>query len=253
MQFLILINYNAPELIELWLENIRDAKSTINVILVNNSPEKDEFLKNLDDVFYYIEDAHNNGYASAVNSGFRVVDQSEAVVAVVNPDISPNATALQEMMELVGDDEIISPQVANSFTGEIEIAPMFGNFYSEIINRILRRRLNYNLSTNYQSFSGSCWVCKKSTFNKIGVMYNQGFLYGEEREYSYRAKLLGVSVKIISGIRFVHKTSYSVTKSITKAKKENLRFKNMLDFYERQTLSPSTKLIIQITRFLFLK
>ena len=175
MQFLILINYNTPELIELWLQAIRDSSSVINVILVNNSPEKDKFLKNIDGVYHYIEDADNGGYAAAVNSGFRVVDEGNAVFAVVNPDITPNVISLQELMALVTDDEIISPQVINSYTGEAELAPMFGSFYSEMINKILRRRLGYCLSLNYQSFSGACWVCKKSTFEKIGLMYSRGF------------------------------------------------------------------------------
>ncbi|MBI5127739.1 oligosaccharide flippase family protein [Candidatus Roizmanbacteria bacterium] len=171
---------------------------------------------------YFIDNTIlNRGYAAGVNAGLKkALKDGCDLFIIANPDISLNRLNEMNLLEAKKHFDIwgfaMNQDGKTYFGGEIDRWRMSGG----LIVKKPRKRFQ-----PVDFVSGSLMVIKKSVIDKIGFLDTTYFLYYEEVDYCYRARLAELKVGIDSNISYDH---FEVSK--TNSSKNYYLFKNRVKF-----------------------
>ncbi len=210
----IVVNYNGGRLLENCLRSLFETKFTpIEVIVVDNGSTDGS----ADLVAFRFPSAklirlpRNEGYSVANNLGIRAA-RGEYLV-LLNSDIEVNPEWLSILVKVAQQKPevaFLQPKILflekgdtiNSAGNEIHFAG-FG-----ICRGIGVRDLGqYDRSEEIGYASGACVMVSRKALDEIGLLDEIFFAYGEDKDWGWRAKMMGYTSMYVPAARVYHKWS----------------------------------------------
>lgn len=198
---------------------IKDGEEIL--VIDNNSPDNSfKKLKNNFNNIKIIKSKINGGYASGHKIAVEyAIHKNFELLWILNNDLTVREDTLSELisaylMHGVGIYGSISlksekPDIINFGGGSTEdISKPFN--YNDYENFSLK---DYNIETRFravQSVEGSSLLIPTKIIKKHGFMSEQYFMYGEETDYCYRLKRLGIKSYVVPKSIVIHKGSESM-------------------------------------------
>ena len=252
---IIIVNWNAKELLKNCLtsiyENTKDIKFEIIVVDNNSSDDscimlKDRYADKKD--FKLIENKDNKGFAGANNQAIRIA-KGKAIL-LLNPDTIINGDVIHKTYKCLFNEVklgVAGCKVLNP-DGTLQLAcrrmaprPKDAFFKLFGISKLFKKNKNltrYNLThvsedefLDVDSVSGCFLMIKKEVIDKIGLLDETFFMYGEEMDWCMRAKKAGYIVRYCPVGTIIHYKGESSKQLGTKATYEFYRA--MIIFYNK--------------------
>lgn len=252
---IIIVNWNARELLKKCLNSIyKNVKDIIFEIIIvdNNSSDgscnmlRDEYKNK--DRFKLIENKDNKGFAGANNQAVKIA-KGKAIL-LLNPDTIINEDVIDRTYEYLISKEnlgIAGCKVLNP-DGTLQLAcrrmaprPKDAFFKLFGISKLFKKNKNltrYNLThvsedefLDVDSVSGCFLMIKREVIDKIGLLDETFFMYGEEMDWCMRAKKAGYIVRYCPVGTIIHYKGESSKQLGTKATYEFYRA--MIIFYNK--------------------
>lgn len=220
--FVTILTFNSEKTIEQLLETCLPLKSKFNFIVIDNKStdstvskvKKYNFAK-------LIQNKKNLGFSAGNNIGIKYALKNGAdVVFLLNPDTIIPADFLKRFNEttkelLVSSEVgILGPKIYDekgkiwSVGGKIDkkrYSAYLVGFGSEDIGQYSVQSIDY--------ISATAIFIKKEVFEKIGLLREDYFLYYEDVDFCFRARIGGFKLAIDSNISIIHHASSSVGKN----------------------------------------
>lgn len=216
---IIILNWNAKQLLLDCLKSIYENTKSVNyeiIVVDNNSSDnsceavKEQFKDKSN--LSLIENKENKGFASGNNQA--VKEAKGKAVLLLNPDTLINGDVIGKVYEcLLNDQElgVAGCKVLNP-DGTLQLAcrrmapkPKDAFFKLFGISRLFKKNkkfTRYNLTNisedeflDVDSVSGCFLMMKKEVIDKIGLLDETFFMYGEEMDWCMRAKKAGYAVR----------------------------------------------------------
>lgn len=203
------VNWNSGELIKKTLESLA-AQALDEIFVIDNSSKDFSPLIAETLGFEVLKNSKNVGYAAAANQAMRYAESKKADFALItNPDVTLQEGAVKFLAQVLDRDAkaaAASPLVVSEKTGLVEAAWYELNFRHLIAaphgkNDSLQ---NYASTLSVPAIAGVSWMLKLDAFKKIGNFNEEFFLYHEDIEWCYRAKLSGYSVVLVPEAKAYH-------------------------------------------------
>lgn len=213
---IVIINWKTPDLLAKCLDSIRELDSNFenfeHLVVDNNSG--DGSVEMLKERFPYVSvtaNTDNLGFSKACN---QVIPGAKGkYVLLLNPDavVTENAiTNLVNFMEAHPDCATAGPKVLNA-DGTLQLAcrrsfpSLEASFYRlTYLSRLFpknARLAKYNLTDadpdatiEVDALSGSCMIVRKDVIDKIGLLDEDIFMFGEDIDWCWRMKEAGWKV-----------------------------------------------------------
>ena len=213
---IVIINWKTPDLLAKCLDSIKEVDQNFDsfehLVVDNNSG--DGSVEMLREKYPYVAvtaNSDNLGFSKACN---QVIPEAKGkYVLLLNPDaiITENAiTNLVNFMEEHPDCATAGPKVLNA-DGTLQLAcrrsfpSLEASFYRlTYLSRIFPnnpRLAKYNLTDadpdktiEVDALSGSCMIVRKDVIDKIGLLDEDIFMFGEDIDWCWRMKEAGWKV-----------------------------------------------------------
>ncbi|WP_236687713.1 glycosyltransferase family 2 protein [Candidatus Nitrosotenuis cloacae] len=213
---IIILNYNAGELLLNCLESVfRTAYDNIEVIVVDNA-SKDQSHKKCKEKFdkiKLIENKQNLGYCEGNNVGIR--EASGEFIVILNPDTTVDHNWIIELIsayrkhgEGLYQPKIISLYEENILQSTGNMIHLFGFGFArdkgipDIHQQKEIERIGYA--------SGTCLFTSQQVIKKIGLFDSFLFLYHDDLDLGWRAAQLGIRSYYVPLATIYHAESYSL-------------------------------------------
>lgn len=215
-----IVTFNSSHQIEDCVKALADRGSDIKIRIRDNgsTDSTPTLLKELaasghiDDLILAQENA---GFAIAVNDVIR--HSGDDQILLLNPDVRVGFDAIQVMLEEVNHDStlgLVAPLVRGgedisvmSAGRQPRLWPMFTH-YSGLSRAFPRfktlkgRHLFHSDHSHEDQFvewtSGCCVLIPRSTIDRVGLLSERWFMYGEDTEYCQRVLDAGLRIKVLS-------------------------------------------------------
>jgi GT2 family glycosyltransferase len=209
---IVIVNWRTPRLLRGCLQAINNdiAKNSFEIFVVDNN-SKDESLSILKNEFPYvltIANADNVGFSKACN---QVIPQAQGeYVLLLNPDTIVVENAISILATFLDNNEVcgaVGPKVLNA-DGTLQLAcrrafpsPAAAFFRLTYLSRLFPGHPvfgKYNMTyadpekaIEVDALSGSCMMVKKKVIDKIGLLDEDIFMFGEDIDWCWRIKKAG--------------------------------------------------------------
>lgn len=218
---IIILNYNAGELLSDCIESIFKTKyDNYEVILVDNA-STDKSYKKCKEKFnkiHLIENKKNLGYCEGNNVGIR--EAKGQYVAILNPDTKVEPNWLDELVSAYRKygDALYQPKIL-AFENRIfetagNMLQIFGFGYPK--GRGERDERQYDEPGKIGYASGACLFTSMKVLNKIGYFDPFLFLYHDDLEIGWRAAQRGIKSLYVPSTTIYHLASYNLKWSAQK-------------------------------------
>lgn len=203
------INWNSGELIKKALGSL-STQALDEIFVIDNSSRDFSPLIAQTLGFRVIKNSKNVGYAAAANQAMRYAESKDAsLVLITNPDIMLTKNAVKFLAQaLIEDSEAAaaSPLVISEKTGLVEAAWYEFNFRHLIVmpHGEGKSPQSYASTLSVPAISGVSWMLKLSAFKKIGEFNEEFFLYHEDIEWCYRARMSGYRLILVPDAKVYH-------------------------------------------------
>lgn len=256
----VLLNYNGLSFLKNCLKTIRtQTYKNIEIIVVdNNSTDGSQhYIKRLSNIIL-IENSGNYGYAKANNIGVKAA--TGKFVLILNNDTELFPDSIDELVQSYEDKTILIPlqlHLKNKEKREILSLGVGVDVYG----------YPYNIKLNPDRVfyaDGAAIFVKKSDFVKIGGFDEKLFIFFEDIDLSWRARIYGYKIKQCATSRVYHhgggyceygqgKDRY-VTSMFRRYHNEKNAIRNILKNYSIAFVIPvlSTLIVFHTFEFIFL-
>lgn len=214
---IIIVNWNTRELLADCLQSVYETvhDCLFEVFVVDNASTDGSAAmvrERFPDV-RLIENADNVGFARANNQAIR--ESVGKYVLLLNPDavlFDDAATALVLVLETLPHVGIVSPQLLNPDGTLQESWNHFPTLFREIpfVNRLIRRgpgpAIDVGCLTVHEVdwVSGACFLIRRQVLDSIGGLDESFWLYTEETDFCYRARIHGHRVAFVADAHVRH-------------------------------------------------
>ena len=212
--FVIILNYNGKDFLKKCLESVYlDDYPNKEVVVVDNNSQDNSF----DEArvayarFHFIKNTKNIGFSAGNNVAIRwAIEKKADFVFLLNNDALLGKGAIKNLVdEMQNNPELgmVSPLI---YFGKSKKIWFSGGRINWLKMRVEHR--NSQLNTDY--ITGCAMMIRESVFRKIGLLDEKYFLYYEDADFSYRAKLNGFGLKVIKTAEVYHfeKSSENINK-----------------------------------------
>ncbi len=230
----IIVNYNVRDFLENALTSVRQAVKGIEaeVIVVDNASD-DGSVEMVGKKFPEVRTIANDtnlGFAAANNIALRV--SSGRYILLLNPDTVVQEDTFQTIVgfmdahpdagmagcRILNPDGSLQPACRRSFpTPWVAFTKISGlsALYPEsrIFGRYNLGYLDPDVSCEVDAISGSFMTIRRETYEQVGGLDEEYFMYGEDLDWCYRVKQAGWKVYYVSGTRIIHYKGESVRRS----------------------------------------
>ena len=212
---IIILSYKSKEHLKVLLPSVfgsegvsfgvdNSARYTAEVIVVDNGSQ-DGTLQWLQATSYPLQAIPNGntGFASGNNIGIK--KSSGKYILLLNPDTKLEPNTLKEMLDFMEsrEDVGISGCKLIKADGKLDLAcrRRFPNPWNSFQRLFLKNNQNYNYSDisedqsmEVDSVVGAFLLIRRSVIDKIGLLDEQFFMYGEDLDWCWRCKESGFKV-----------------------------------------------------------
>lgn len=233
MLSVIIVNYNVKYYLEQCLEAVHRASQGLQVeILVVDNLSTDGSVSYLRERFpkvIFIENKVNLGFARANNQAIRM--SSGKYVLLLNPDTLITERTLNDFVEfmeahpeaggvgayMLRTDGTFAPEsrrgLPTPFVAFCKMSGLAALFpKSRVFGRYYMRYLSENEVSEIEIISGACMLLRREALNKVGLLDEDFFMYGEDIDLSYRI-LKGGYKNYFLPTRMLHYKGESTVKS----------------------------------------
>lgn len=223
---IIIVNWNSAKQLFNCLKSIEnlDNKNYISSVIVIDNASIDSSLLQLEDLdipLKIIKNSCNKGFAAACNQG-ALVSNAEYIL-FLNPDtkvfeisISKPIDVLNKLIDekfgicgiqLVNDNGNISPSCSRFPSAKCILATMFGLQYlfPKTFPKQLMLEWDHCNSRTVDQVMGAFFLIRRSLFEELEGFDERFFVYFEEVDLSWRAKLKGWNSYYLSDAQVYHK------------------------------------------------
>jgi O-antigen biosynthesis protein len=230
---IVIVNYNVKYFLEQCLSSVRRACETTDaeVFVVDNN-SVDGSVKMVKEKFpevILIENKDNTGFAKANNQAIRLAKGE--YVLVLNPDTVVEDDTFSRTIEFMdahsdagglgvkmidGKGNFLPESKRGLPTPSVAFYKIFGlsRFFpkSKIFGKYHMGYLDENETNPVEILSGAFMLLRKSVLDKIGLLDETFFMYGEDIDLSYRIILAGYKNYYFPGTRIIHYKGESTKK-----------------------------------------
>lgn len=219
---IVSVNWNQPELTRIMLNSLRKTSyPELDIWVVDNGSSKGN-LKELKAEFpevNFVISPENLGFAGGNNLALSLVKGK--YVLLLNNDTEVEKDFLQPMVRLMEEKPeigIVSPKIffydhpdTLQYAGTTLIHPItnrgkkFG--YGE------KDTGKYNKVTETGFPNGACMLVKGELFERVGLLYENYFLYYEEHDFAHKVRESGYKIYFQPESKIFHKVSASTGKA----------------------------------------
>lgn len=218
----ILVNYNGKAYNDKCIRSILNStfSERIQIVIVDNASTDDsleELKKRWDnnDQVHIIPLKENYGFSKANNEGIRwSIKEGIEYFLLLNNDTEIEPYTIERMMDSQKKTEaIVVPKVF--YADRPGVIWYAGGDFSRIIKKQKQLGKNRPDSVKFQISrycgfaNGCCLLLTKKIVKKVGLLDERFFLYGEDTEYSLRAKERGIPIWYCAEAVVYHKVNGS--------------------------------------------
>lgn len=260
---IVILSYNRLNLLLNCLGSIRKQFDSelkardLEIIIVDNKSDG-SVLENIEKKIRgvpgvsLIKNKENLGFSKGCNFGAKKAKGE--FVLFLNSDTQIRDRGLIKMVNFLKQNQDAAVAGGRLLNSDESSQPSFGKFYN-LANFFVMlfggQRLGLIKGSSDKILkvdwvTGACFMVNKNIFNKLGGFDEKIFMYMEDMEYCYRAKMSGFSTYYYPSARIIHKEQGSSSRTFAVL---NI-YKGILYFYKKH----KNNLEFQIVRsFLFLK
>ena len=264
---IIIVNYNVKDFLEQCLNSVDKAIKGLEAdvyIVDNNSVDNScQMVKDKFPQFYLIENKHNPGFSTANNQAIKI--SKAEYVLLLNPDTlveedtfskvvnfmdtHPKAGALGVKM-IDGNGQFLpeskralpTPQVAfYKIFGLSKLFPKskkFGQYHLSFLDKDQTHKVDI--------LSGAFMMMRKAALDKVGLLDETFFMYGEDIDLSYRIILGGYENYYFADTTIIHYKGESTKKGSLNYVKT---FYNAMIIFAEKHFGESAKNFINFIKF----
>lgn len=265
---IVIVNYSVKNLLKKCLESIFKYEKNIEfevIVVDNNSMDhSQEMLKRDFPQVKLIENKRNLGFSRGCNQGIK--ESQGRYILLLNPDTELTPGGFKKMIDFMDskpEKGICGPKMIDqegNFQFSCRSFPSYLTAVSSsqsILNRIFPENLlsqKYLLKEKDHSqilevdwVSGSCLLAKREMFEKVGLLDERFYMYVEDVDLCYRAKMAGFSVFYFPQVLVIH----HIGKSTQKKKLDMLveHHRSMYYFYRKHH---NPNVFLRVTVFFFI-
>lgn len=220
---IVVLNYNKKFLSAKCLTQILDVTNYPNfeILFVDNG-SKDGSVEYIREKFCndgrvkILALKNNFGYPLGNNMG--VASAMGEYVAIVNNDVTVTTNWLGELIAAIQENPLIVAAQGKIYvegTNKFDSTGLFMDYFGNSIKRGETEidRGQYEVRSEIFSFSGACFIIKKSIFNQIGGFDKDYFLMFEEIDLSWRVRLAGYKIIYVPTSVVYHAVGNSTKKT----------------------------------------
>ncbi|MBL76722.1 MAG: glycosyl transferase [Chloroflexi bacterium] len=213
---IIILNYNAGELLLNCIGSLKKSTYTNLEILVVDNVSSDDSQKKCKEKFPDIKLIQNNenlGYCGGNNVGIK--EAKGTFVVILNPDtiIEPNCiseliSAYNKFGEGLYQPKILSLNEDNTIQSTGNMLHVFGfGFARDKGNKVIDK-IEEIQEIGYAS--GTCLFTSREVINKVGLLDEFLFLYHDDLDLGWRAAQIGINSYYVPKSEIFHVESYSL-------------------------------------------
>ena len=212
---IIILNYNAGELLLNCVESIlkSDFKNYEIIVVDNNSKDKSHLLcKEKFEEIKLIENSKNFGFCEGNNIGVR--NARGEFIIIINPDTTVTPTWINEFLNAQKENgdgiyqpKIISLEDKKTILSTGNMIHLFGFGFARDKGNLKTKNVENVEKITYSS--GTCIFTTKKLFEKIGMFDSFLFLYHDDLDLSWRASMQKIDSFYVPTITVFHKESYN--------------------------------------------
>ena len=213
---IIVLNYNAGELLLNCIDSLKKSKYTNLEILVVDNISSDNSQKKCKERFPDIKLIQNNknlGYCGGNNVGVR--EANGEFIIILNPDtiIEPNCInelifAYNKFGEGLYQPKILSLDEENIIQSTGNMLHVFGFGFARDKGRKVVEKIEDVEKIGYAS--GTCLFTSKDVIDKVGLLDEFLFLYHDDLDLGWRAAQIGIDSYYVPKSKVFHVESYSL-------------------------------------------
>ncbi len=224
---IVILNYNTKDLTLSCINSLikkykrEIEKENLEIIVVDNNSTDDSVpaLKKLAPKIKLIESAENLGFSKGCNLGAEAA--TKECLLFLNSDTEVKDNHLFKMTEFLKGNENIGILGGRLKNIDGSIQPSCGKFYN-LFNLILVLlgferakflRFSPKVSKAVDWVSGASLMIKADIFKDIGKFEKEMFMYMEDQELCFKAKLRGFSTYFYKDVEIIHKERGSSNKT----------------------------------------
>jgi N-acetylglucosaminyl-diphospho-decaprenol L-rhamnosyltransferase len=217
---IIIVSYNVSELLQKCLQSVfeQDCSFPLQVVVVDNV-STDDTLARVRENFPQVTllaNQHNVGFAAGNNQALAAYGVQAAApppyALLLNPDtvVRPGALRLlHNTMQDHPDLGILGPRIVNpdgSLQSGVLRFPSFTGLLKSMIplSRGPRPTCPASGLADSDWILGACMMVRGELLRTVGVLDEHYFLYGEEKDWCFRAKRGGWRVAVLGDAEVVH-------------------------------------------------
>lgn len=219
---IIIVGYNSLKYLPECLGSIFDSSyKEFKVYFVDNKSSDDSLgyiRKNWKEV-EIISLKENFGFAKANNVGVqKAINDGCEYIFLLNPDIVIEKNCLELLYKSRKNNTILQPLILLHGNGEkTDSINTSGNVLHYLgISYVGNYRKNYkqiNLEKDIVVASGAAMFIPAKIINKIGLFDEDFFMYHEDVDFSWRARMVGYQINLLPEAIVWHKYTFSKNKS----------------------------------------
>ena len=231
---IIIVNYNVKNFLEQCLGSIQNASKDINLevfVVDNNSIDKStQMVKNKFPDVNLICNATNVGFSKANNQAIK--KSTGKYVLLLNPDTIIQENTLYETIHFLDKNPIAGALGVKMIDGSGQFLPESKRslptpsiaFYkifglsklfprSKEFGKYHLNYLNTEKTHEIDVISGAFFMIRKSVLNKVGLLDESFFMYGEDIDLSYRIQKAGYKNYYLPTTSIIHYKGESTKKT----------------------------------------
>ena len=228
---IIIVNWNNKNLLRDCLRSIYNIQSHYNyeIIVIDNNSEDGsaELIKNEFPNVVLIENDKNLGFAKANNQAIKIA-KAKYTLLLNNDTIVTQTDCFDRMFWFMEENprvgvlgcKLLFPDGTLQSLGE-RFPSVWEIFKSQVLFLKTWKRLmkkNKQEKNNFKRvdyISGACLLTRKEIFNKVGLLREDYFMYGEDAEFCYRVHKAGWEIGVLTNATITHLHSKSTEKNLS--------------------------------------
>ena len=211
----IIVSYNVKDLFKNCLESIlkytQDLKYEIIVVDNNSTDDSQNYLNSLNNL-KIIFSKENEGFAKGNNLGIK--EAKGKYILLLNPDTLLLENSLKIMFDWMEANPEIAVSSCQLLNSEQKITPT-GGYFPNLLRvaawAVFFKPFSFHPSAflykkefNLDWVTGAFFMTRKEALEKVGLLDENIFMYGEELEWCMRFKQNGFKVGYIPVTKIIH-------------------------------------------------
>lgn len=239
----ILVCWNNKSYLDPCLQSLYEShlKSAFDVVVVDNG-STDGSLEMLREKFpevLIIENGHNVGLSKASNQGIEAT--SGKYILLLNNDTIVNKAALDSMVDYLNEYKEAAAVGGKLLNGDGSFQGGYAKFSTLKEEFLIATGLGYLFAPGYPShydadrplqvgwLSSACLLIRRAALDKIGLLDEQYFIYGDEADLQYRLKEAGWQVIYLPEATTIHFGG----RSMNRWKRRKMVYRGKMLFYSK--------------------